>query len=253
MVVVERERRILADGATSTAGWRDWLGKLQPGTLSIDDLVGVRQRLVVVSPHPDDEVLACGGLLALHAQRGGASAIIAVTDGEASHARDPAWQPARLASARRVERRSGLARLGLTPGVGTRLGLPDSAVASHSRALQQALRRLLRPSDCVVSPWRLDGHPDHDATGADTAQVCGELGCRLIEAPVWMWQWSAPADTRVPWQRLRALALPTEALARKAVALAQHETQLLPRTDDAPVLGPAIRARAAWGAEYFLG
>jgi LmbE family N-acetylglucosaminyl deacetylase len=210
------------------------------------------EHLVVVSPHPDDEVLACGGLLALHAQRGGAAAIVAVTDGEASHQHDAAWPARRLASARRVERRRGLARLGLAAGSVTRLGLPDSAVASHCAALQRGLRQVLRPGDCVVSPWRLDGHPDHDATGDETARVCADLGCRLIEAPVWMWHWSAPADARVPWHRLGALALPADAMARKAAALAEHTTQLVARGDDPPVLGPAICARAAWGVEYFL-
>ena len=252
MAAVERGRRILDDGTTDEAAWRDWLGTLQPPTLALDTFVSMGQRLVVVSPHPDDEVLACGGLLALHAQRGGAVAIVAVTDGEASHRRDPAWPARRLASARRVERRRGLARLGLTAGSVTRLGLPDTAVASHRGALQRGLRQVLRPTDCVVSPWRLDGHPDHDAAGTETALVCADLGCRLIEAPVWMWHWSAPADARVPWQRLRALALPPEAMTRKAAALAEHTTQLGARGDDAPVLGPAIRARAAWGAEYFL-
>ena len=252
MAALKSARRILHDGTTDEAAWRDWLGLLQPPAVSLDALVNVGQRLVVVSPHPDDEILACGGLLALHAQRGGSSAIVAVTDGEASHRSDPTWSEARLASRRRVERRRGLARLGLTAGVVTRLGLPDSAIGNHRDALQQGLRQVLRPTDCVISPWRLDGHPDHDATGTETAIVCADLGCRLIEAPVWMWHWSAPADARVPWQRLGALALPVDAAVRKAAALAEHTTQLVARGDGPPVLGPAIRARAAWGAEYFF-
>ena len=255
MAAVERERRIHDDGTAGTtdeAAWRDWLGLLQPAAVSLDALVSAGQRLVVVSPHPDDEVLACGGLLALHARRGGATAIVAVTDGEASHGRDPAWPARKLASARRVERRRGLARLGLTAGTVTRLGLPDTAIASHGEALQRGLRQVLKPTDCVVSPWRLDGHPDHDATGCETARICADLGIRLIEAPVWMWNWSAPADARVPWQRLGALALPAGAAARKAAALAEHTSQLVARGDEAPILGPAIRARAAWAAEYFF-
>ncbi len=252
MAAVASGRRIVGDGTTDEAAWRDWLSLLQPPRVSLDELVGADQRLVVVSPHPDDEVLAGAGLMALHAQRGGLTAVVAVTEGEASHRGDPAWPAPRLASARRVERRRGLARLGLNAGVVTRLALPDSAVASHRDALQQGLRQLLRPTDCVVSTWQLDGHPDHEATGAEAARVCADLGCRLIEAPVWMWHWSAPADARVPWQRLRALALPSDAATRKAAALAEHATQLVARVDFPPVLGPAIRARAAWPVEYFL-
>jgi hypothetical protein len=67
-----------------------------------------------------------------------------------------------------------------------------------------------------------------------------------------MWHWSAPADPRVPWHRLRALSLASPTLARKAEALAEHATQLAERAHDAPVLGPAVLARAARAAEYFL-
>ena len=115
MAAVESARQILHDGTTDEAAWRDWLGLLQPPAVSLDALVNVGQRLVVVSPHPDDEFLACGGLLALHARRGGASAIVAVTDGEASHRSDPARSEARLASARRVERRRASRASGSSP------------------------------------------------------------------------------------------------------------------------------------------
>ena len=115
MAAVESARQILHDGTTDEAAWRDWLGLLQPPAVSFDALVNAGQRIVVVSLHPDDKVLACGGLLALHARRGGASAIVAVTDGEASHRSDPARSEARLASARRVERRRASRASGSSP------------------------------------------------------------------------------------------------------------------------------------------
>ena len=41
-------------------------------------------RVVVVAPHPDDEVLGAGGALASLAVRGARLLLVAVTDGEAS-------------------------------------------------------------------------------------------------------------------------------------------------------------------------
>ena len=75
-------RQIEGGGATE-AQWAasEWLQALPlqwPEALFAD-----AQRLVVVSPHPDDEVLACGGLMALAAQAGVAITVISVTDGEA--------------------------------------------------------------------------------------------------------------------------------------------------------------------------
>jgi len=252
MVAVARDKRIGHEGLTSEAEWSDWLVALAPTALALGDLLQAAQRLVVVAPHPDDEVLACGGLVALHAQQGGPVLTLAVSDGEASHRGDPAWSAPALAVARRLERARGLARLGLAAESVVRLALPDGALGRHRAALALGLRAVLRRTDCVVVTWRLDGHPDHEAVGATTARVCAEIGCRLIEAPVWMWHWSSPADPRVPWQRLHSLPLPATARARKAAALAEHATQLLPRTHQPPVLGATICARAARDAEYFL-
>jgi LmbE family N-acetylglucosaminyl deacetylase len=118
-------------------------------------------------------------------------------------------------------------------------------VADHIPGLADTLRCHLGPSDVVVSTWRLDGHPDHDATGEATAQACGEVGCRFIEAPVWMWHWSAPADPRVPWSRLRGLRATGDALERKRHALSAHGTKLAPRAGmGGPVLGAPILDRS---------
>lgn len=252
MAAVAGDRRIRGEGWTAEPEWNAWLAELNPPVLALDDLLAAGDRLVIVSPHPDDEVLACGGLVAMHAARGGQTAIVAVTDGEASHRGDPAWPAPRLGGARRVERQLGLARLGMAADSITRLELPDGRVAGHAATLAHGLRQALRPSDRVVTTWRLDGHPDHDAVGNATARVCADLGCRLLEAPVWMWHWSAPGDPRVPWHRLRALPLPPTARAQKAGALAEHRTQLADRAGEPPVLGPAILARAARATEYFF-
>lgn len=210
-------------------------------------------RLVVVSPHPDDEVLACGGLIASHAARGGSVAVIAVTDGEASHRGDPRWPSERLGSVRSEERTRGLQRLGLGLDAVTRLRLADGAIDARRDDLYEALSAVLLPEDIVVSTWSLDGHPDHDATGAAVDRACAERGCTLLQAPVWMWHWSAPGDARVPWMRLRSFDIPSDALARKERALAEHVTQLWPRLGSLPpVLGPAILARARRAREYFF-
>ncbi len=158
----------------------------------------------------------------------------------------------RLAPARRAERQAGLDRLGVGGATVTPLAVPDGNVAAQEAGLEDALRRLLRAEDSVVTTWRGDGHPDHDASGSATASACGAIGCRLWEAPVWMWHWSWPDDPRVPWHRLRVLALTSGARARKIAALQAHATQLAPRAGDAAVLGPEVLARAARDTEYFF-
>jgi LmbE family N-acetylglucosaminyl deacetylase len=247
------ERVIRGEGVTSESAWQDWLERLAPPRLAPARLLGPDARLVVVAPHPDDEILGGGGLLAWHTGRGGSAHVVAVTDGEGSHRGDPAWPPDRLGATRCVERARGLEWLGVQGASVTRLGLSDGEVASGRDTLHRALRALLREGDVVVVTWSLDGHPDHDVTGAQVERACAGRGCRLLQAPVWMWHWSAPGDARVPWLRLRAVPLSTHARARKALALAEHRTQLQPRSaGKGAVLGASIVARAARGAEYFF-
>ena len=65
--------------------------------------------VVVVAPHPDDEVLGVGGLLRLLARAGTAIHIVAVTDGEASHPKSPTLTPRALAARRVAETEQALA------------------------------------------------------------------------------------------------------------------------------------------------
>jgi LmbE family N-acetylglucosaminyl deacetylase len=254
--------RVIREPATAEAQWREWLGAADLPCFDLDDWLRPEDRLVVIAPHPDDEVLGCGGLLSLHAQRGSECTVIAVTDGDASHEGCGDWSASRLAEARRSESEHGLAQLGVPAHAITRLGIPDGEVERHMQPLLDALCAQLRAGDVVVSTWRLDGHPDHDATGSAAAKVCTAFGANFIEAPVWMWHWARPRDTRVPWERLRALPLSPATLSRKTSALAEHVTQLTPRMRlhtpaheahaEGPVLDPSILQRAARPCEYFF-
>lgn len=244
------ERHIGEIGSTE-AHWSAALAEVQ--WVALDLFVAAHARLVVVAPHPDDEVLACGGLLAAHTGRGGRASVIAVTDGEASHRGTESWAPRALAAARQAESDRGLRALGVLSNEITRLTMPDGAVSRYGGPLREALGLLLKSDDVVVSTWRLDGHPDHEAVGAATEDVCADVGAVCLQAPVWMWHWSSQGDARVPWHRLRGFALDSHACQRKRAALAMHETQLMPRSkSEGPVLGPLILERATRDAEYFF-
>lgn len=245
------DRSIVGQG-TSETDWRAWLATAEIAELDAA-LFDPARRWVVVAPHPDDEVLTCGGALMRHVGAGGEVAIVAVTDGEASHPGDVVLTPARLAEMRRIESQRGLERLGVPTRSIARLGLADGQVAAGSAFLRQALIGMLRPSDVVVTTCRFDGHPDHEATARSTAQACGEIGCQLLEAPVWMWHWATPGAPQLPWQRLRALRLEAAAVDGKCYAIAAHETQTARRDDGGPpVLGSNILERTLRDVEYFF-
>ena len=85
------------------------------------------RRLVVVAPHPDDEVLGAGGLLQYMAAVGVETLVVAVTDGEAFYP-GAAAQGYDLPAMRAAESQVALERLGCGTTPIQRLGFPDGAV-----------------------------------------------------------------------------------------------------------------------------
>lgn len=240
-------RRIDGEGTPEWA-WRQWRPLWASALTSLDELVPAGRRLVVVAPHPDDEVLGCAGLLSLLVARHRAQLppdralpppveVIGVTDGEACYPDSGRWTPDRLATHRRAERASGLRRLGLHGPVHA-LGLPDGDVAAQEERLVAELTTRLESDDVVLAPWRLDGHPDHESAGRASARAAASTGATLLEMPIWAWHWARPGDAHVPWHRLRRLPLNARALQDKRAALAAHRSQLLPDGDTPPVLFP---------------
>ncbi len=211
-------------------------------------------RLVVVAPHPDDEVLGVGGLIMTAASTGAAVQVVAVTDGGASHPGSPTLSRTDLERLRPAESAAALARLGVTAGA-LRLAVPDGAVADAQERVTDAVAALVTggaassaPQGCtwVVTTWRGDGHPDHEATGRACARACEATGARLLEHPVWTWHWATPGDARVPWGRAAALPLSAEVQHAKAEAVGCFTTQVRALSDhpaDAPVLGPHVLER----------
>ena len=249
---------LVSDRAISGAGthesvWLPWLAGQCIPRVSMSDLCPVNARLVVVAPHPDDEVLACGGLLAMRAQAGLPCLVVAITNGEASHGTVDPFACARLGMKRTKESSAGIAALGLDADCIVRMGIPDGKAADAIFAITMKLLSVLKPNDVVVTTWSLDGHPDHEATNEAARQAAVKGDCRLLEAPVWMWHWATPDDLSIPWHRLVRVELPTNARNAKQEALSRHRSQLECRGDgQGAVLMPSIVERVARSNEYFF-
>src|ERR1700754_4701713 len=111
VITKTRNEHALAGPGTPESSWQNWarlggLPELKPA-----ELVPPGARAVVIAPHPDDEVLGTGGLLARLSALGRKVLIVAVTDGTASHPDSPAWPVERLADVRPQETREALQRL----------------------------------------------------------------------------------------------------------------------------------------------
>jgi LmbE family N-acetylglucosaminyl deacetylase len=229
--------RLIEGGGTSET---DWSASDRLAHLPVLDLAGC-PHVLVVAPHPDDEVLGAGGALVELQALGADVAVLALTDGEASHPR-ASIDPSALAQRRAAE--SKLAMRELLGGASIeRLRLPDGELAGHEDAMQEAIERRLTPGTWCLAPLREDGHPDHEAAGRAAAQACARRGARLVEYPIWMWHWGAPDDPRVPWGRAQRVPLPLAARWRKSRAISVFTSQLAPVTDEpsgAAILPPSV-------------
>ncbi|NII10326.1 PIG-L family deacetylase [Oleiagrimonas sp. C23AA] len=139
------------------------------------DLVG--KRLLVVAPHPDDESLAAGGLLATLAGRAEIW-LLQVTDGDDNpwpqrilerRWRLRAGDRQRWAARRRGELTAAVGVLGIDPAHHRRLGWPDMGVGERALHLpQDSVNEFARvlgevAPDVLVLPTLDDAHPDHSA------------------------------------------------------------------------------------------
>ncbi len=187
---------------------------------------------VIVAPHPDDETLACGGLIVFLRRRGVPVRIVAVTDGEAAYP-----DGAGLATVRTEEQTAALAELGVTPDHIVRLQLRDSNLADDECALVQRLLSIVQSSWHVVAPWQHDWHPDHEACGRAAAQVASATGAALSSWFFWTWHRLRPEA--LDGVHLRRLALDQAALTAKQRAIAKHGSQLQ-HDSGQPILPPLL-------------
>ena len=114
------------------------------------------RRLLVLAPHPDDEVLGCGGLIASMLAHGADVQVVIVSDG------------AQGGDATQRERESIAAAQVLAAGAGTLRPvfwhLPDRGLADVVD-LAPRLTQLIMScgADCLLLPSPFEVHPDHRA------------------------------------------------------------------------------------------
>lgn len=202
------------------------------------------QRAVVVAPHPDDEILGAGGLIAERHRQGLPVVVVAVTDGEAAY---PGVSG--LGSLRRKEQEKALARVGLSRCDIQRLGLPDGDVRMHEDNLSVRLREILTPDTVLIAPWELDPHPDHEACGRAAAHAAEASGIGRISYLFWTWHRQRPeALISLHPQRFH---LDPELIAAKASAIAEYRSQLERETGE-PILPESLLAPARRNFETFI-
>lgn len=194
---------------------------------------------VVLSPHPDDESLGAGGLIAAACVAEQRVEVIVVTDGAGSHPNSRAYPAQRLIDLRKEEVEAAGSLLGLTHDRVSYLDLPDTQSPSSGAAFDTAVALIVETcrstgAASLFVTWDRDPHCDHEATyrmAEAVKQLMPEL--RLWAYPIWGWHLdpALPMD-RPPPQGLRLDIAAYQSIKRAAIAA--HVSQMTDLIDDDP-------------------
>lgn len=183
------------------------------------------RRWLVLAPHPDDETLGAGALIAQSCRSRTFAGLVYLTDGSGSH---PAtWgRPRRLVAVRAREGALALARLtGSRQWTPVHLGWKDAhPFTCGSAGFERGVRKvsvLCRRSlvDAIAVTAAHEPHCDHSAAAELAYAVKARLGGRLVVAEYCIW-----ADA--PKRRFHALRTAPMRQGLRRWALSSHRSQL---------------------------
>ncbi len=150
---------------------------------------------IVFAPHPDDEVIACGGIIQRKLAEGFRVFILFSTDGSRSHEAvldifsEPSAQD--LIEIRRDEAIAAAGVLGVAPEFLIFGGIRDTCLAEFQDAyrgiVRQALTRIGDVAEIYMPHERRELNADHRLTGAIVAEQLAKLGLapRIFRYVVW--------------------------------------------------------------------
>ncbi|WP_158218567.1 PIG-L deacetylase family protein [Synechococcus sp. 1G10] len=174
-------------------------------------------RVLVLSPHPDDEAIGCGGTLRHHYRAGDAVTVIHLTSGERG---GHGLSPERTGPLREAEARRAAALLGVDALHFWRQR--DGALRSTA-ALLRALQEVLtsKPVQRLYAPHGGESHPDHRATWRLAKQLIQTLELTGMAVPeLWLYEvWT-------PLQRIDAVVDIGTDMAMKLRAIRAHHSQV---------------------------
>ncbi len=172
--------------------------------------------ILVLSPHPDDDAIGCGGAILNHAVQGDQVSVIYLTSGEGGGHGLPPTETARL---RENEARAAAAVLGITSVEFWRL--PDGRVRSSQSFVSRLASTLQEVQPLLIyAPHSQEQHPDHRATFRMLKRAMGELRpSSRDDPPVRLYEvWT-------PMKRMDVIVDISEHIESKIAAIRKHESQ----------------------------
>ena len=174
-------------------------------------------KILVIAPHPDDEVFGCGGVLVLHARSGAQIRVIITSSGE--NGGDP--------QVRQNESCLAAAELGIP--IPVFWNLPDRGI-KYEEELVQRLEDTFREfsPDIVYAPSLWEVHPDHKAVSLGVLEAARRAGSEVRDIAFY--------EVGAALRPNRLVDI-TSVMAEKTAAMRKFKSQLQNQSYDRHVVG----------------
>lgn len=184
-------------------------------------------KVLIVAPHPDDEVLGCGGLIQRLLAAGKEVHVVILTGGEASHTACCGISAEKVIEARRKLTMQAAAILGLREEFLHSLRFPDGGIAANHPQVE-ALTDLLNAiaPDAVFVPHAGEGWSDHVQAGKIvTTLLADRPNVDLYAYCVWFWYYNV---WKIDWTNALKLKMSPQEHRRKLEAIAAYVSPKAP-------------------------
>jgi len=152
-------------------------------------------RLMVIAPHPDDETIGAGGLIAMQRARSLPVSVVFLTKGEASHLSCCGIDSAIVAARRQEQAKKAMAWWGVNKEALYWLGLPDSGIPNDKhpafkKTVEDLAGIIIQESpDAIFCTHPNDGWLDHTNAAQLVKTVSQQKG---LKAKIyWYYIWAA--------------------------------------------------------------
>jgi LmbE family N-acetylglucosaminyl deacetylase len=145
----------------------------------------MKKKVIVFSPHPDDETFACGGTIAKKISEGCPVLVVTLTDGRHAFTKvfgiDSDPSPEELVQIRKEEVIRAAKTLGVPLENMLFLDFVDGKLAECEKALEEKIIEILEnnPPSEIYFPSEKDAHPDHRTANRVIKDAFNKLGLSI--------------------------------------------------------------------------
>jgi LmbE family N-acetylglucosaminyl deacetylase len=212
--------------------------------------------VLVISPHPDDEILGCGGSICARSSDGHSIKVAYLSSGEQG---SPVDVPTRVAPMREQEAIRALQCLGLTPSDAIFLGFPDGEIDegnTNQFVSLMCLIRSLRPAVMYI-PHCMEASKDHREASKLAIRAADMAQSRNYRPTAAEQSWRIPIilayEVWTPLTSFQYLESIDPYVDRKLQALECYRSQSQETKGQATYIGPGGLALSGYRGAMALG